>query len=286
MAIAGDRIRFKFQDPREQPNRLAERFYGRVAYPDVRNPQQKALEYNRDLEQNEAKTTNQVYNQQIYADIQRRIKNALEQKERFLNEIKYAPNFEQADFYKKQIQILDNLINDLNLDLQRSALSAEYINTVKDGDAKEIADTRKLEKVKNIFGKPPAIAPELANKIKSNLKLGGLDLELVEEDINERRRLKKNTAQQTIAGAMRQRLARNDFERQSKALDIISGAVRQTKAKKEIEKKKEEAQDERELIQRLEQQMEQRRFLEQFREPSPIMAQRPSRKKSKKSKRK
>lgn len=286
MAIAGDRIRFKFQDPREQPNRLAERFYGRVAYPDVRNPQQKALEYNRDLEQNEAKTTNQVYNQQIYADIQRRIKNALEQKERFLNEIKYAPNFEQADFYKKQIQILDNLINDLNLDLQRSALSAEYINTVKDMDAKEIADTRKLEIVKNIFGKPPAIAPELANKIKSNLKLGGLDLELVEEDINERRRLKKNTAQQTIAGAMRQRLARNDFERQSKALDIISGAVRQTKAKKEIEKKKEEAQDERELIQRLEQQMEQRRFLEQFREPSPIMAQRPSRKKSKKSKRK
>ena len=146
----------------------------------------------------------------------------MEQKERFLDEIKYAPNFEQVEFYNRQIAILDKLINDLNLDLQRSALSSEYINMVKDMDAKDIADTRRreidiadtrrLEIVKNILGKPPAIAPELANKIKTNLKSGvALALPIMEKYLEkEREQKKRNEAQQSIAGAMRQRLARRE----------------------------------------------------------------------------
>lgn len=286
MAIAGDRIRFKFQDPREQPNKLAERFYGRVAFPDVRNPQQKALEYNRNMEQDQARTTNDIYNKEIYADIQRRLKNALEQKERFIEEIKYAPNMEQIEFYKRQIAILDKLINDLNLDLQRSALSAEYLKIVQDNPTEEIADTRKLEIVRDILKKPPAVAPELANKLKTALTR--IQNPFIEPDIKQdiqkiRDTRRKKEAQQTIAGAMRQRLARNEGLRnlkeeyladerrkeeqkaqEQKAQSSIAGAMRQRLARKDVEGK---------MIERLPQELERTRQQQQKENVKSFMTQ-------------
>lgn len=245
MAIPAGRISFKFQDPREPPNKVAERFYGRVAFPDVRKEDQFAKLYNRAMEMNEANTINDIHDKQQYANIQLRIKQALAQKERFINEIQYAPNEDQVDFYKKQISILDNLINELRLDLERAGLTREYMDNVAKMNAKEIGDTRKLELTREILKVPPAVAPEFLQKLRGKIKMPEVGRELQEyrlekefKEMDDLRTLKRDEAQKSIAGAMRQRLAKKqaEIEEQNRFVKQFQ-KFRETEKKQKVAKK-------------------------------------------------
>ena len=88
-------------------------------------------------------------------DLQKQLKDIGRQKEDVIREMAYATD-EQRDFLNQKAKNLDNLLNELKTDLNRTALNMEYLREVADkkGDLKA---SRKDEILLGIDKKPPVV---------------------------------------------------------------------------------------------------------------------------------
>jgi hypothetical protein len=155
MALPKAKIELKYVVRKEDPRRLAERFGGRVAFPDVKALAQQAVGYEREKNFLNEISQNSVYDKAVHRDIQKRIRTAGLEKENTIRLMMGAQSEEERDFYNQKLKVLDNLLNELKADLNRSALSMEYLNDMSKKGSLE--KSRQDEIANDIFKQPPAM---------------------------------------------------------------------------------------------------------------------------------
>ena len=155
MALPKSKIELRYVLRKEDPRRMAERFGGRVAFPDVKALAQQAVGYERDNNLRNEISQMSVFDKSAYMDIQKRIRNVGLEKENTLTFLAGAQSEEERDFYNQKLKVLDNLLNELKTDLNRSTLNMDYLYDLETkGD---IAKSRKDEIASSIYGEPPVM---------------------------------------------------------------------------------------------------------------------------------
>ena len=155
MALPKAKIELKYVVKKDDPRRLAERFAGRVAFPNVKALAQQAVGYDRERNFLNEISQNSVYDQAVYRDVQKRIKSVGLEKENTLRMLAGAQSEEERDFYNQKLKVLDNLLNELKTDLNRASLSMDYLYDLE--SAGNLAKSRQDEIASSIYGQPPAM---------------------------------------------------------------------------------------------------------------------------------
>jgi hypothetical protein len=134
MAIPPEKRKLLFVKGRPSEEELNERFFKRVSYPVLRPADQEALAFNKNNELLDLIRGSKAQDKNLKADIEKRLRRALLDKEIAMDNLaqaRYDNNDDLEEFYLKNIQILDDTINNTRKEYERVNLSTKYLDDLK-----------------------------------------------------------------------------------------------------------------------------------------------------------
>jgi hypothetical protein len=154
MAIPPEKRKLLFVKGRPSEEELNERFFKRVSYPVLRPADQEALAFNKNNELLDLIRGSKAQDKNLKADIEKRLRRALLDKEIAMDNLaqaRYDNNEDLEEFYLKNIQILDDTINNTRKEYERVNLSTKYLDDLKPIKYESLTGGRRTPERRQLF---------------------------------------------------------------------------------------------------------------------------------------